>query len=347
VLVIDRSGSMEESVGGSARTKLDLAVEAASLAVSTLFPQDLVGVAAFDDAASWVVEVQPNSDARSITRLIRSIQPGGGTNIYAGLELAQRRIQNMTVQDAAVRHVILLTDGISEEPTVGAYNRLVGELLAAGVTLSTVGVGDGHDQALLARLAAIGGGQYHPVLEPDRLPQVFIKEAKTIRKNLIREGLFEPQVAQFSPVLTGLGAAAAPGVRAHGPEAAPARDDGARWAGRGADLCPLASRPRSHRGVHERRDKPLGHALAAVAGVRGLLGTHCPPHRTAGGDARRRPRRDRRGRPSARPPGRRERGRPALGSHGFRELPARAWQRAAARWQYAGNRAVADGAGRL
>lgn len=204
VLVIDRSGSMEEPVGGSSRNKLDLAVEAASLAVGTLFPQDLVGVVAFDDLASWVVELQPNSDARSVIRLIRSIQPGGGTNIYAGLQLAQQRVQAMTMQEAAVRHVILLTDGMSDEPAPGAYNKLAAEMIASGVTLSTIGVGDGHDKALLARLAAIGGGQYHGITDPDRLPQVFIKEAKTIRKNLIREGVFTPQPAQFSPVLAGL-----------------------------------------------------------------------------------------------------------------------------------------------
>lgn len=204
VVVMDRSGSMLEPVQGRPRSKQEVANEAAALAVGTLFPQDLVGVVAFDAAANWVVPLQLNSDAPQVMRRIRSIQSDGGTNIYAGLELAYESLRGLTMQDAAIRHVILLTDGDSAPPPGGSWDRLMGDFARAGITVSTVGVGDGHNRQVLTQLAALGGGQYHPIDNPDRLPQVFVKEAKTIRRNLIREGTFTPRRVQFSPVLASM-----------------------------------------------------------------------------------------------------------------------------------------------
>ena len=199
VLVIDRSGSMAAPVMGSNKSQQELAGEAAILALSTLYPDDLVGVVAFDDSAKLIVDVQKNSDPARIAKLVRSIQPGGGTDIYSGLDLAYRKLAPFNMQDAAVRHVILLTDGQSQQ---GNYIKLVGQMVKSGISLSTIGVGDGHNAALLRQLANMGGGNYHPIQNPKHLPKVFIKEAKTIRKNLIKEEPFEPTLQTTgSPIM--------------------------------------------------------------------------------------------------------------------------------------------------
>ncbi|MEM6333702.1 MAG: VWA domain-containing protein [Planctomycetota bacterium] len=204
VLVIDRSGSMGSTVAGTSKTQMEIAAEAAALALATLYPQDLVGIVALDSTAKLIHDVRPNDDPAGVAAKLRSLQPGGGTNIYNGLELAYQRLGPLTVQDAAIKHMILLTDG--HEPG-GNYVRLFGQMRAAGITLSSVGIGDGHDAQLLARLASMGGGQYHAVIDPTNLPQVFIKEAKTIRKNLIREVPFQPTlINDGSPVTASLGA---------------------------------------------------------------------------------------------------------------------------------------------
>lgn len=199
VVVIDRSGSMGSMVGGTSKSQQEIANEAALLAISTLYPQDLVGVVAFDNTGKLVVSVQLNDDFNRVKTRVRSIEPGGGTNIYAGLELAYEQLAKVTTDDAALKHIILLTDGHSQS---AMYPRLVANIRKAGITLSTIGVGDGHDQALLTQLAQMGNGQYHPVVNPNTLPQVFIKEAKTIRKNLIKEKTFQPQVVNTgSPIM--------------------------------------------------------------------------------------------------------------------------------------------------
>ncbi|MEO0965405.1 MAG: VWA domain-containing protein [Planctomycetota bacterium] len=204
VIVIDRSGSMSSTVAGTSKTQQEVAAEAALLALATLYPQDLVGVVAFDSSAKLIVDVGPNNAPGSVATKVHAIQPGGGTNIYSGLQMAYDRLAPLTVQDAAIKHMILLTDGNS---TSGNYARLVAQMRAAGISLSTIGVGDGHDQGLLNQLAQMGGGQYHPVQNPNNLPQVFIKEAKTIRKNLIKEVPFTPIVVNDgSPITASIGA---------------------------------------------------------------------------------------------------------------------------------------------
>ncbi|MBI1337474.1 MAG: VWA domain-containing protein [Phycisphaera sp.] len=202
VLVIDRSGSMGSPVGGSQYTQQEIANEAACQALFTLFPQDMVGVVAFDSDAQWVVKLTMNTNPKLIANQIRAIKPGGGTNIYPGLEEAYKALAPLNTQDAAVRHVILLTDGQSAG---AAYHKIAGDMAKAGITLSTVGVGDGHDGQLLNMLATMTGGTYYPVTNPNQLPQVFIKEARTVRKNLIKETPFNPQFVQTgSPIITGL-----------------------------------------------------------------------------------------------------------------------------------------------
>src|SRR5690606_11541587 len=130
----------------------------AVLAVASLYAQDIVGVVAFDYNAQWVVRLQYNENPAAFAKTLRSIQANGGTNVYAGLEMAYEELAQLDVADAAIKHVILLTDGQSTEPEPGGYFKLVGKLMRANITLSTVGVGDGHDAALLTQLAQMGGG---------------------------------------------------------------------------------------------------------------------------------------------------------------------------------------------
>lgn len=202
VLVIDRSGSMFGSVAGTTHTQQNVAAEAAVLALSTLYPQDLVGVVAFDTRAHWLVKLGFNTDPAGTAQRVESMQPGGGTDINAGVQAAVQALSNIDNADAAIKHIIVITDGHGAMPNM----LTLGQTLAQnGITISTVGVGDGHDAANLYNLATTGGGQFYPVNDPNNLPQVFIKEARLIRKNLIRELLFAPLLRNTgSPIMAGI-----------------------------------------------------------------------------------------------------------------------------------------------
>lgn len=203
VLVIDRSGSMFSSVGGTQFTQQNVAAEAAILALAAMYPQDKVGVVAFDTSAKWIVDLQYNEDPKGIADKIRAMQPGGGTDIRVGVEAAFKRLAAEPVGESAIKHMIVISDG------QGAFHQnnfqLGGRLGNAGITISTIGVGDGHNAQRLQDLANTGNGNFYPVQNPNNLPQVFIKEARAIRKNLIKEKPFDPIVRNVaSPIMVGI-----------------------------------------------------------------------------------------------------------------------------------------------
>ena len=109
-VLLDRSGSMAQSVMGSARSQQKVANEAAALAVTKLDKTDLVGVIAFSREVRTVVELGPNEDPDRTAARIKSIAAGGGTEMGPALERAHEWLSGV---EAQVKHVIVLTDGRS------------------------------------------------------------------------------------------------------------------------------------------------------------------------------------------------------------------------------------------
>lgn len=204
-IVLDSSGSMGASVAG-AGTKQQAANEAAALAVDSLSRLDLITVLRFTGSFDVVVPLRERGDPGDVGRLVRRIGPGGGTYIYGALGEAFKILRDA---DASAKHVILLTDGQSQgSPMQGMA--IARAMIDNDITLSTVAVGEGADTRLLAALAADGGGRYYELATEQQLrnlPQIFIKEAQTIRRALIWEG--DPVAPLRQPVpaedLRGLG----------------------------------------------------------------------------------------------------------------------------------------------
>lgn len=196
VFVIDHSGSMSDLSGGV--TKIELAKEAAIRSVELLTPSDRVGVVAFDDSASWVVEMSDLQDRQQIINAIGTIRGGGGTDILAGLQAMAAVLPG---DESKVKHVILLTDG-GADPT--GIPELVQRLYAQnGITLSTVGVG--RDAApYLSGLAELGGGRFHFTAEPATIPAIFTEETTLATRAYLIEETFYPQLVTSSPIMANL-----------------------------------------------------------------------------------------------------------------------------------------------
>lgn len=209
VIVLDHSGSMGSPVGGSSRNQQEIANEASVLAIRSLLPQDLVGVVAFDDQPTWVVPVQPNTNRAAIANKVSRISPAGGTNIYPALYEAVHALKKVPAR-FQTKHIILLSDGQSQD---GPYGPLIADMVAANITLSTIGVGDARNNPVLEMLAKQGGGKYHPVTNPQVLPKVFFRETRMFRTRLVSENPFYPDVMASSfPILVGLGPNALPSL---------------------------------------------------------------------------------------------------------------------------------------
>ena len=207
-IVLDRSGSMSSFVANTGRSQQDLAADAAIAALGVLTRVDLVTVIAFDGSASVVVPLRQNNDPARIAAAIRSIAPGGGTDAFRGIEAAAGELERAPV---AARHMILLSDGNSTGDHDAGVRR-VDELRRRGISVSTVSIGDGAADALLARLANAGGGRFHRITSTalaQSLPEVLRRETEFVRRAPIREGEpFELAVTSTSGPFAALAGAA-------------------------------------------------------------------------------------------------------------------------------------------
>jgi Ca-activated chloride channel homolog len=197
VLVIDRSGSMTGD-------KIEMAKQAAAAAVNLLTEQDFAGVVSFDGEAAWSPEMTSAADKGEIIDRIATIAPGGGTNIAAGLELAAVGLRAVP---AKIKHVILLSDGIS---IPGDFREIIGQLLADRATLSAVALGADADLTLLEYLAARGGGRYYFTDSPGAVPQIFARETMAAARPGFREEPFMVREARRAPFLAGVDLSLAP-----------------------------------------------------------------------------------------------------------------------------------------
>ncbi|MEO7909688.1 MAG: VWA domain-containing protein [Roseiflexaceae bacterium] len=196
-MVIDRSGSMAEA-SGNGRTKLDLAKEAVYQATLGLTQRDQISLIAFDDTADAVLPLQKLPSAVEIEQALSTFNAGSGTNIRPGIALAADTLANA---NAKIKHVILMTDGIAPSN----YDDLIGQLHGAGVTISTVAIGEDADSSL-ADIATRGGGRYYQVKRVEDVPKIFLQETVLVAGRDIIEGKFAPSVALQAPVVRGLNA---------------------------------------------------------------------------------------------------------------------------------------------
>jgi Ca-activated chloride channel family protein len=165
VLIIDKSSSMEGK-------KIELARAAAEGVVDNLKPDDHVGVLIFDNSFMWDVPIRVADNKALIKREISGIMPDGGTQIAPALTEAYQRILGV---NAAFKHIVLLTDGISEE---GDSVGLAKQAAANRVTISTVGLGQDVNRAYLEKIATGAKGKSYLLSEPTGLEQILLKDVQ-------------------------------------------------------------------------------------------------------------------------------------------------------------------------
>lgn len=201
MIVLDSSGSMRRTVLGGSRSQQEIANEAAATAIRALDARDLIGVLEFSETYTEVVPLGPNENPDARVDRVMGISAGGGTNLYPALERAGERLKEV---DAAVKHVIVLSDGQSEGDPMRGVNAASG-FAQHGISVTTIAVGDGADAETLRAISEAGGGAFHRVTNPYLLPRIFIREVRTFRNPMVRESPVEPLVLPTgSPLTQGL-----------------------------------------------------------------------------------------------------------------------------------------------
>ena len=200
VLIIDKSSSMEGR-------KIELARLASIGVVENLRPIDSVGVLIFDNSFQWAVPIRKADDRAAIKRLISGITPDGGTQIAPALTEAYQRI---LPQQAIFKHIVLLTDGISEE---GDSMTLAREAVANHVTISTVGLGQDVNRAFLEKVASNAEGKSYFLNDPSGLEQILLRDVEEHTGNTAVEKNFQAKVLKQAEILDGVGMETAPALR--------------------------------------------------------------------------------------------------------------------------------------
>ena len=200
VLVLDKSGSMNQGVAGARASQQTIANEGAALAIESLRSDNLVGVVTFDMMAYTLVPLQTNENPKAIADKVRDITADGGTNLEPALMRAHEMLTSPAAQGVLRKRIVFLTDGRSG--TNEGLEEIARQLASDDIQLTTIAVGDEADHEILARLAEVGGGSFYPVRDPRILPRVLIDSVQVINKPLIKEATFAPRVLATGSTLT-------------------------------------------------------------------------------------------------------------------------------------------------
>jgi uncharacterized membrane protein len=177
--------------------------QVAIAAVNTLSRLDLAGVLDFgwqEGNANWVWPLGELGDKKGITSAIEQMQMGDMPDFGAPMQAAYDKL---TTCNAAVKHVIIISDGDPQMPS----NSLLGLYKQAGISCTGISVFPHGSETLanLANIAQATGGRFYDVKDPASLPQIFIKEAQVVRRSLINEDTFAPQTTfAIHEILRGL-----------------------------------------------------------------------------------------------------------------------------------------------
>jgi Mg-chelatase subunit ChlD len=200
VLLIDTSGSMEAF--GTELAKEELAKEVASSVIDHLGEHDLIGVITFDQEYRWLV---PMTEARNRSRVLEEISrltAGGGTLIYQPLEAA---LEKLRTSPARLRHVILMSDGLTDPGPPGTSFRTLATTMARDrVTLSTVAIGHDADLPFMRNLATWGLGRAYVAKDLYAIPEIFTTEAFLAMRSYLIETRSPLSERGPAPTLAGL-----------------------------------------------------------------------------------------------------------------------------------------------
>ena len=234
VLLLDRSSSMRNR-------KIELVKSAALATLDLLDADQRLGVIAFDAQPHEVVPLAPVGNKQEAESRIARMTSSGQTNIYNAIRRAQDVLAG---SQAKVKHIILLSDGLTAPPPADArragnagpperirflqgdspwpepdsglssgFHGIVAELAADQITLSTVAAGEKPDVELMGDLAKWGNGRSYVTRSDTEVATLFAAETHRLLGDAIVEEPFRPRVKSRSPSIAGVDFAAGPQLK--------------------------------------------------------------------------------------------------------------------------------------
>jgi len=169
-LVLDRSGSMSgEKIDNMRRAALDI--------LERMGPQDVLSVVSFDDAIDVILPATRVTDPAALRSRILALQPGGMTALFGGVSQGLAQARKFKGEGRSTR-VVLVSDGQanvgpSSVSELAALGRSAGK---EGISVSTVGLGEGYNEDLMQQLALNSDGNHDFAQHPMDLTRIFDRE---------------------------------------------------------------------------------------------------------------------------------------------------------------------------
>jgi Ca-activated chloride channel homolog len=177
VLVIDRSGSMDEN------DKIDGAQDAARAFVEQMRPGDQTAVIAFSNVPELIEPFTDDKDR--LDRSIRRIRADGSTALYDSLIAGVDELAHAEGR----RALLLLTDGRDmlrtgddTQASRASLDTAIDTAVKAGIAVQTIGLGDrdgderdGIDEGVLQKIAGETSGEYFYAPSGDELAGLYRK----------------------------------------------------------------------------------------------------------------------------------------------------------------------------
>lgn len=192
--VVDTSGSMDMD------NRLGLVKRSLAVLVDELERDDTVAIVTYEDSAGVVLAPTPVSERDTILDAIDALEPGGSTNLEAGLRTGYE-LAREAFRIGGINRVVLASDGVANvgvtDPT--ALAEMIASDADRGIDLVTVGFGMGnYNDVTMEQLADQGDGFYAYVDDDDEAERLFEDELtstlQTIAKDAKIQVEFDPEV---------------------------------------------------------------------------------------------------------------------------------------------------------
>jgi len=164
----------------------------AKKSVDTVSSRDFIGVLTYSyspGGVTWEVPLQIAANKSAVKARIDRMKIGDMPDFARTMQMAHTALLNT---DAAQKHIIIISDGDPSPPS----SSLLQKYKQAQITVSTIGIGWGAHvmQGTMRNIAQATGGKFYAPRNPRQLPQIFVKESKIVRRSLIIEEPFTPQI---------------------------------------------------------------------------------------------------------------------------------------------------------
>jgi Ca-activated chloride channel homolog len=148
-LIIDSSTSMQG-------TTMDTVKSSAIELIRQLRSQDILSIVSFNDNSEVLLRATRNMDRHRAEMCIHMLKPGGGTEIFKGLEAGfAEALRYLSLNSA--NHVILITDGRTYGDEA-ACHILANQAVDEGIIINSLGIGSKWNDEFLDKLSLMTGG---------------------------------------------------------------------------------------------------------------------------------------------------------------------------------------------